>query len=199
MIEDCLSACKLYLKGHPEALSNLTDLGYKDKWSLAVALILATRTKDTLINKLLSVQDLSFKKVNSLSTKELQEICKPCGFSWKGDSLKDLAGKWDSIKLNPINIRSVKGCGQKIEDVFLNVLGYEERVGVDTHVQQICRKILKDKKATTLRCRTYLNNLKLDKYLKRFLHTFLVRYNKGTLFDNCPWCRCSESMMRRYE
>lgn len=199
MIDTCLSACRLYLRGHPEALSNLTDLNFKDKWSLAVALILATRTKDTLVNKFLSTQDLSLSKVNSLSVEELRKICKPCGFNWKGDSIKDLSRKWSLIECNPQDIRKVKGCGQKIEDVFLNVLGYEERVGVDTHVHQVCKKILQDCKVSITQCRAFLNNLRLDKNLNRFLHTFLVRFNKGTLFGRCLWCRCSKLTMRQYE
>ncbi len=199
MQEAYLIGCELYLRGHPNVLLHLTDLNYKDDWSLAVALLLATRTKDSLVNSLLKELDLSLASVKRLDVQQLRQMCKPFGFSWKGDSVKHLSKTWPMIQVNPANIRSVKGCGQKVEDVFLNVLGYEIRVGVDTHVLQSCRRVFKDNFLTIAKCRKKLNSLVLERNTKKFLHTFLLRWNKGNLYCDCTWCDLVRNVMSSYE
>lgn len=118
----------------------------KDPYKTLISTILSSRTKDevTLVrSRELFKKAKSFKELQSLSEREIQEIIYPVGFyKTKAKHLKQLA----SLNLNEIpktreELIKLPGVGRKTANLTLNRAFGIPAIAVDTHVHRICNTL----------------------------------------------------------
>lgn len=180
-----------------------TKLIYTNNFHLLCMIMLSIRCRDENVNKFAAefINNCMPIDILSMSVSEIESKLKNINiYKNKSISLKEIAKYFYFKKNNDVfrynDLINIYLIGRKTAHVFLNIVYFNKKnffkIGVDTHVIQICEKVSKHNFNSQQSCEKYIedclgNNIKL---LKR-AHETLVFFNRvvNTSFNKCIICK----------
>ncbi|CAL4042166.1 Endonuclease III [Buchnera aphidicola (Tetraneura ulmi)] len=126
-----------------------TELEYKNSFELLTAILLSSRTRDSIVNK--STKKLFLiannpEKIIRLGLNRLKKYIKNINFyNKKADYIikiskilnKKYSGKVPGTRSSLLQL---PGVGRKTVNVFLNIFLKKRTIGIDTHVYRVCNR-----------------------------------------------------------
>ncbi|MGC8557085.1 MAG: endonuclease III domain-containing protein [Fervidicoccus sp.] len=179
---------------------------FDDPFYLLISIILSQNTNDrNAIEAFLNLVErgLDFRKLNSMSLGELEEIIRISGlYKSKAETIKRLAGflSKDELFLKNLckkppeearrELTSIKGIGKKTADLFLSVYCNMPLFPVDRHIKRVTERLL-DKEMDYEEVSQFWREV-LDRNLLKEAHYKLIYVGrkfcrpKGEKCDLCP-------------
>jgi len=180
------------------------ELEYSNDYTLLISIVLSAQTTDKRVNqvtKILFNKYPSIESISNASLDDLKEILKPLGnFNKKALYVKDIATKLhykynDQVPLDENELLTFNGVGRKTVNVFLAEYKNIPKIGVDTHVMRVSKRLsLCDYDANPLEIEKILmKNINKKNWAKRHLQMVLFgRYYCKAKNPSCNNCKLQD-------
>lgn len=173
------------------------ELNYDSDYSLLIAILLSSQTKDSNVNKITPILFNKYKTLDDLKDAnliELENILKPLGLAkTKASNIKNLASilvtKYDSkVPVSRDILMSLPGIGFKTSGVFLAEFYNYNYIPVDTHVYRVSNRLGISTSKDTIKkvesdLESFFKGYKLNK-----LHLQLVLFGRHICKAKKPLC-----------
>lgn len=180
------------------------ELNFSSNYELLVAVILSAQCTDKRVNIVTSQLFKNYntpEKMITLSSVELEEIIKPCGFFHNKakhilDCSRDLVKKYNGeVPSNKDELKALAGVGEKTANVVLSNAFAIPAIAVDTHVFRVSNRLgLACSKDVTGTQKDLERNIPVDKWIK--FHYALVLHGRYVCKSQRPMC--SECGLKNY-
>lgn len=173
------------------------ELNYFNDYSLLIAIMLSSQTKDSRVNKVTKILFDKYKDLESLSKAKFNDvkniIYELGNYNKKANNVieisKILLEKYDGkVPQDREVLESLPGVGRKTTNVFLSEFYNMPTIAVDTHVERVSKRLrLVKKDATVLEVeKELMKHIDVKNYHK--FHKQMVLFGRYHCKSKCPEC-----------
>ena len=175
------------------------ELNFNSAFQLLVAVVLSAQCTDKRVNQttptLFKIAPTA-KQMAELSTEQIEQIIKPCGFYHnKAKALKslslDIVNKHSgNVPNNFKDLTSLSGVGRKTANVILAVAFNKPALAVDTHVYRVSKRLGLSNATNPDKCEDDLKKIFNKKDWSKIHYQMVLfgRYHCKAKKPNCNQC-----------
>lgn len=173
-----------------------TELEYRNKFTLLVAIVLSAQATDVSVNKATQTLFLKYdtpEKLLNLGEEGLKQYIKTIGlYNSKAKNVIRLCAilieKYGGqIPRDRDELQALPGVGRKTANVFLNCAYGDLTIGVDTHVERVSNRIGLISAKNPLQTELKLER-KIPKEYKKNVHHWLILHGRYVCKARKPLC-----------
>jgi endonuclease-3 len=188
---------EIFYRFHQHTNEPITELKFKNEYTLLVAIVLSAQATDISVNK---ATETLFEQVTNplqmlkLGEENLQKYIKSIGlYRAKASNIlklsKILYEQYNSlIPATREELMNLPGVGRKTANVFLNCARGETTIGVDTHVLRVSNRLGFTSSINPLKVEQDLESL-IPAEWKKHAHHWLILHGRYICKARTPLCK----------